>query len=603
MEIASTAISVIGLASLFSTCIETLDILSSAARYGINREILQTRIEVERLRLRVWGESVGLAEINPDSEESEITENDLAILDESIRSNTLRPAVAGLLTCFAHYFEDIEELQKRYGLAPRQNPALGKTPTRGTLLSKFQKTFLRFQERTSEAQKKTSPLKKAVWAVTDERKFRALLAEIKAINDSLVSLLPAIGEKVRVRMRSEIMKNKDVGQLQNIVNAADDITGLIAETASLRLDILSTSDRRQTRYQALELPRAKTLAPKATPATAPTPSPAPEPKSVVESLITASLDATPSSISAPPGSLDDSYDDSGALIIHVAYYKQECFRCFSWVVGSGESPERRSQVQSVSHPIFEEFQFFPEAVLSIADDLLEADVAGDKKYAGWSPGSTSLTGFAREISLWQIAHSIRKKDELKWSRTKTKPLLSQFVDQRWREIVKDGLGEDFTDKKGYERLRELIGPAEHTWLDPDENIKLRHQITDLLGAMSSSMLPNLEEVGSMSLVAYREKLDPDSQYCFVDFMRQLLLAREANLRIQRAERRWYGGITNRVIYDMVAADLFASHMELKDGPEQGYTPSPGVVKQQLDGVIKFADEMQWPYADEIRQAA
>lgn len=357
MEIASTAISVIGLASLFSTCIETLDTLSSAARYGINREILQTRIEVERLRLIVWGESVGLAEINPESKENEITENDLAILDESIRSNTLRPAVAGLLTCFAHYFEDIEELQKRYGLAPRhegrsKSPAPGKTPTKGTLLSKFQKTYLRFQERTSEAQKKTSPLKKAVWAVTDERKFRALLAEIKAINDSLVSLLPAIGEKVRVRMRSEIMKNKDVGQLQNIVNAADDITDLIAETTSLRLEILSTSDQRQTRYQPPELLRAKTLMPKATPATAPTPPPALEPKSVVESLITASLDATPSSISAPPGSLDDSYDDSGALIIHIAYYKQECFRCFSWVVGSGESPEIRSQVQPVFHPIF-----------------------------------------------------------------------------------------------------------------------------------------------------------------------------------------------------------------------------------------------------------
>lgn len=99
--------------------------------------------------------------------------------------------------------------------------------------------------------------------------------------------------------------------------------------------------------------------------------------------------------------------------------------------------------------------------MSIADDLLEADVAGDKKYAGWSPGSTSLTGLAREISLWQTAHSIRKKDELRWSRTKTKPLLSQFVDQRWREIVRDGLGEDFTDKKGYESLRELIGPTEY----------------------------------------------------------------------------------------------------------------------------------------------
>lgn len=98
--------------------------------------------------------------------------------------------------------------------------------------------------------------------------------------------------------------------------------------------------------------------------------------------------------------------------------------------------------------------------MSIAGKFLETDVEADKKYAGWSPGSTSLTGFGREVSFWKSASKSDNKIEPRWSRTKSKVLSSQFVDQRWREIVKDGLGEDFTDKKGYDKLRELIGPCE-----------------------------------------------------------------------------------------------------------------------------------------------
>lgn len=102
-------------------------------------------------------------------------------------------------------------------------------------------------------------------------------------------------------------------------------------------------------------------------------------------------------------------------------------------------------------------QFAPEAILSIADDLLDADVEADKKYAGWSPGSTSLIGFGREISLWERFLKDEKKVQKKWGGIPLKQLTSEFVNQRWREIVKHGLGDDFTDEKGHERVRELIG--------------------------------------------------------------------------------------------------------------------------------------------------
>ncbi|KAJ5689117.1 hypothetical protein N7462_003509 [Penicillium macrosclerotiorum] len=130
---------------------------------------------------------------------------------------------------------------------------------------------------------------------------------------------------------------------------------------------------------------------------------------------------------------------------------------------------------------------------------------------------------------------------------------------------------------------------------------MRHQITDLLAGMSSSPLPSLELHGSICTLAYYDQIQPSSKFHFVDFMRQMLLAREATLRIQQAERRWFGGITARVLYDMAAADLWARSMEIPDKPDQGYTVSPGVLRRQLDGIVKFADEMQWPHANEVRK--
>ncbi|KAJ5151340.1 uncharacterized protein N7482_010592 [Penicillium canariense] len=608
MEIASTAIGVVGLAALFSTCIETLDTLSSAARYSVNREILQTKIEVERLRLMVWGESAGITDIDPNRPEHE-TPDDLAILDESLQGAALRPAVAGLLTCFTHYFEDIEQLQSRYGVAPRKESqekqkttALAEKPTREMLLSTFQKTYLRFQERTLTTQKKTSPLKKAMWAVSDERKFRVLIAELRAINDSLTSLLPAIRDKTRVQMRAEILRSSDVNQLQNLVTAADDVTDLIAETASLRLEMLSTASQHGAPTPA---PRAVQVIP--TSATSPhgllthpsAQDPLPRPKSIVQNLIAATLAAPSGLPSMPGGTTCDLYDNTGALVIHKAYHKPNSLACFTWLVGLGETPES-SEVQLVSDSVFD-LRYIPDNISRVADKLLEVSVDADRKYAGWSPGSTSLTGFAREATFWNRASELENRVDPSWKRTKSKQLYTSFIHQRWKKIVAEGLGDDFTDRKGYDQLEELLGPSEYTWLDSEEGYKLRHQITDLLGALSSSIVPSFEATGSIALLAFYEKIDPNARFGFADFMRQMLVAREAILRIQRDDRRWYGGITTRVIYDMIAADLWAQNMEVNI--DAGFKVSKNVLQQQMDGIIKFVDEMQWPYADEVRKTA
>lgn len=359
MELASTAIGVVGLAALFSTCIETLDTLSAAARYSVNREILQTKIEVERLRLMVCGESAGLTDIDP-SRPDDKTGYDLDFLEESLGGAALRPAVAGPLACFSHYFEDIEQLRSRYGLVTQKQDqekestsALAEAPTRQILFTTFQRTYARFQQRTAKVQASTSALKKAKWAITDERKFRNLIAELKAINDSLDSLLPAIRDKTRVQMRTAIMRSNDVDQLQNLVTAADEATDLIAETASLRLEMLSISGQGVAKPapKVVQVTSASTKSTGGDPKNPSTQSGPSESRSVVQNLIAATITDTPSPVSVSTAPAGDLYDDAGALVVHKAYHKADSLACFSWLVGLGETREL-TEVQPVADAVF-----------------------------------------------------------------------------------------------------------------------------------------------------------------------------------------------------------------------------------------------------------
>jgi hypothetical protein len=73
-----------------------------------------------------------------------------------------------------------------------------------------------------------------------------------------------------------------------------------------------------------------------------------------------------------------------------------------------------------------------------------------------------LTGFAREATFWKRTSELEKRGRPpSWHRVTSKQLHSDFIDKRWKKLVEDGLGGDFTDKEGYEQVRELIGPSEY----------------------------------------------------------------------------------------------------------------------------------------------
>lgn len=374
IAIASTVISVASLASLFGTCITTLDTISSVVRFGVSHEILQVKIEIEKVRLLIWGQAVGL-------------NDDLGDIDGAFERQYVRHAVASLLVCFTKFLEDTEQLRESYGLieSPANTDPLNPNSTGldedNVLGAIFKRTYDKFRHNPSRRQRETSLVTKAKWAIRDEGKFRLLVEELKGINDSLSSLLPGVKERTRVETRNEILRSTDAQQLQSIINASEDGNDFISEAASLRLDVISgrgTTGGRPSVFQPAQpivIPSRPAVRPK---------TPQPEPQQQKKSSDTSALhgrntaigqvenipssqlkfsspaqvkqihrvpDVVRVSAPAPAPLLEPPYDNTGALTFHQVIAQENCPLFFVWMAGM-EDIKISYQPRPLVHPSF-----------------------------------------------------------------------------------------------------------------------------------------------------------------------------------------------------------------------------------------------------------
>ncbi|KAH6982570.1 hypothetical protein EDB80DRAFT_768209 [Ilyonectria destructans] len=97
--------------------------------------------------------------------------------------------------------------------------------------------------------------------------------------------------------------------------------------------------------------------------------------------------------------------------------------------------------------------------------------------------------------------------------------------------------------------------------------------------MSCSPVPSLQSTNSISF--FFHPFHETDNWGFAHAAMQMLLAREATLRIERHKRKWYGGITDRIIYDMIAAELWSKSIEFtKEDDDEARLGNHGIVYPQ-----------------------
>ncbi|TAQ90687.1 hypothetical protein B7494_g957 [Chlorociboria aeruginascens] len=561
------------LAKLLNTCAEGFEEMSLAARYGGVDEILQVNVQVEQIRLLMWGQAVGISATGDEDE----------IFDEALEREYVRSAVTGLIICFVKIFEDSENLVERYGLIQRsdwrENESFLDDHHETLLGTTFQQSYHKFRH-ISLGQDTMSRIH-GKWAVIDGKRFKNLIEELKSINDSLIYLLPTVRERIRVQMRTEIMRSSNEQQLRSLANASKDSNAVISETAKLRLEMISDKG-----FPLRPAPlRKRSMTP-----TSPYSQESSSPRSLSQSskappnLARSSRRAQP--IFSPP------YNNKGALIIHKVFSARNRLKLFSWVVGSEDCLQQSAIIAS-------NLIYIPSSLPHALSKLMDIDPETDPHYRGWAAGSISISGFAREFGLCELEKD-RVPEKSCMRATSTNCVTPDLVLARWEDIAENGLGKDCIKNVGYEQVRALVGPSEFSWLDPAEGLKFRHQISDLLASLCRRRaFPNLEEVSSIGALVLRDQVDPNSSYHMIDFLYQILLAKEISMRLEKDTNNWHGGITTKVLYDMIAAEMWLKSMEMKPRVKEFHV-RPSIQERQIRGLISFAEKMRWPYLYEAQ---
>ncbi|KIM22050.1 hypothetical protein M408DRAFT_29057, partial [Serendipita vermifera MAFF 305830] len=240
MEVAGLVIGAIGMVTAWNACVQAFDTVGSVGSFGLDHQIIQVKLEVERVRLLSWGEMVGLATVQPGQS------NPDHIVDQRLNRDDMRETVMKLLGCIQHVFNDTDSLQRKYGLKQDTSAAGGETLSLITtsnggqliLKSVFKRAYVNLQKSAKEYQQNT-PLKlRARWAIGDKAKFLDLIAEIRGFNDSLVSLFPDVTSKTAARLREDIDASDEISSLQLLEQASADEHEDIWESASMRLSNL-----------------------------------------------------------------------------------------------------------------------------------------------------------------------------------------------------------------------------------------------------------------------------------------------------------------------------------------------------------------------------
>jgi hypothetical protein len=249
MEPVGLSVGVLGLAGLFTSCIDCFNLVQRGRYLGRDYLILETKYTNQRLRLLTWGQACGLT--SPSDSNSGHPR-----WDENVHS-----AVSDTLLRIRSLFQDHSTLRRRYGLMVDQSSADGSVHVsapsrlRSTLTSKFRATTFAVADLTQSAlagpsrsflPKRRSFPAAVRWAVDDNRKFSELVQHLKDFIDDLEALTVHVELHAHQRQRElievEVASISDLSELETMEEARMGAIDAVADAASLRLSQIYNLD-------------------------------------------------------------------------------------------------------------------------------------------------------------------------------------------------------------------------------------------------------------------------------------------------------------------------------------------------------------------------
>jgi Prion-inhibition and propagation len=187
-EIVGTVVSIITLASLLKLCVEAFDLIQAGRRQEFDLKKLKLRLDVEKYRLLVWGEAMGLMKPKSDIE--------FALLSPC----PFQDVVKDILQMMVSLFNDTHKIEKRYVC---KRTLVSKLDENLFLVSGEQRPIdhlavcFRQVENVPHSSRRTTLYQKTRWTIYDRDKFNDLILEVKDFIDGLQDLTQHLSTKAR----------------------------------------------------------------------------------------------------------------------------------------------------------------------------------------------------------------------------------------------------------------------------------------------------------------------------------------------------------------------------------------------------------------------
>ncbi|PQE28266.1 vegetative cell wall gp1 protein [Rutstroemia sp. NJR-2017a WRK4] len=233
MEAAGLVLGVLGVAGLFSACIDSFDIVVRAKDFSEDFDILCTLLVTQRVQFAIWGELVGLV---PDGNGRKLPYN------KAIDRPDIRLALERTLNNIRLLLQKTDVTVDRYEVEYGSSPSTEVSTSRG--MDAFKDQWDSFKTRLRRNQRQTSVTKVTRWAVHDSAQFEKQVSRIKDLVEALYSITGSLDllEQQQSRLRQEIESISDAQSLRLL----RDVASMDHHTSSLIQDVSDTASRRLT---------------------------------------------------------------------------------------------------------------------------------------------------------------------------------------------------------------------------------------------------------------------------------------------------------------------------------------------------------------------
>lgn len=234
-ELLGAIASGVTLAALFKACVEAFDLIQTSRQQEADFKKLKLRLNIEKCRLYIWGESMGL------------TDTAEADKDRPIDRFRFPEVVREILEVVFQLFHDSHKIRDKYGCRQATSEDLLLDADQNGPISSLAASFSNFSIRSSLLPRTSRMMQNIIWVIHDRKKFGALVTEVKDLVDSLQGITSPSVPVARQAgtMRRKIVNIRDAETLSLIAEVCSEDHPDIADAASTKADTMSLASTHQ----------------------------------------------------------------------------------------------------------------------------------------------------------------------------------------------------------------------------------------------------------------------------------------------------------------------------------------------------------------------